>query len=198
MTQPPAGGETQAPQPSRTRGGGRGRFRNRTRSRNGGQATAAPDTNENVVDPSNAPEAPAAPTKAPAVTPGADLGNVGGEGGRDLEVSQPPADAPSPTQVEDVDPEATTVATEGPAAPSVTAIPVDSGNLGGEAPPVLDSGKKDRPFCVGKNTFANAGAAVQRACDVQFNRCADAANADQLDGKTVQDCEAQKARCGRS
>ena len=90
-----------------------------------------------------------------------------------------------------------TVVTEGPSAPSVTAVPIDSGDLGGEAPPVLESGKKDRPFCVKGKTFANAGAAVQRACDIQFNKCADAANADQLDGKTIQDCEAQKARCGR-
>ena len=194
------GGEasvTQAPdapaQPTTTR---RRKFRNKTRTRNrGGEAspTQAPDTNENIVS-SAAPEA----TEVPAVNPDADLGNIGGGGGRDLEVSQPADnDTPTPTSVEAADPAATTVVTEGPSAPSVTAVPIDSGDLGGEAPPVLESGKKDRPFCVKGKTFANAGAAVQRACDIQFNKCADAANADQLDGKTVQDCEAQKARCGR-
>ena len=79
-------------------------------------------------------------------------------------------------------------------APSVS---IDSGNLGGEALPVLESGDKDRPFLVNGNTFANAEAAVQRSCDIQFNKCADAANSGQLDGKTLQDCDAQKAKCGR-
>lgn len=196
-TDAPATSETPAPSPSRTRGGFGGGRGGRTRTRNrfggGGQATGAPDTNKNIV--SSAP--PSAP-EASATTP-PDLGDIGGGAGRELEVTQPADDdTPTPvTSIEDADPAATTVATEGPSAPSITAIPVNSGDLGGAAPPVLDSGKKDRPFCVGKNTFANAGAAVQRACDVQFNRCADAANADELDGKTVADCEAQKATCGR-
>lgn len=194
------GGEasvTQAPDaPAQSTTTRRRKFRNKTRTGNrGGESapTQVPDTNENIVS-SAAPET----TEAPAVNPDADLGNIGGGGGRDLEVSQPAEnDTPTPTSVEATDPVATTVETEGPSAPSVTAVPVDSGDLGGEAPPVLESGKKDRPFCVKGNTFANAGAAVQRACDIQFNKCADAANADQLDGKTIQDCEAQKARCGR-
>jgi hypothetical protein len=83
------------------------------------------------------------------------------------------------------------------ASPSSTAVPVSSGDLGGTAPPVLHSGKKDRPFCVEGNTFVNSGAAVQRACDIQFNRCANAVNGGRLRGKTVQDCEAQKAGCGK-
>lgn len=68
--------------------------------------------------------------------------------------------------------------------------------LGGiAAPAVEEGGNKDRPFSVNGNTFVNKAAAVQRACDVQNNQCANAVNGGQLQGVNVGDCGAQVAKC---
>ncbi|GAD93450.1 hypothetical protein NCU09193 [Paecilomyces variotii No. 5] len=74
-------------------------------------------------------------------------------------------------------------------------VTVQSGSLGGAPPTIQDSGNPSRPFSVNGNTFVNSAAAVQRACDIQFNQCADAANAGKLGGKTVNDCQNQKNSC---
>ncbi|PKK34555.1 hypothetical protein CI102_15390, partial [Trichoderma harzianum] len=68
--------------------------------------------------------------------------------------------------------------------------------LGGiAAPPVTQSGNQDRPFDVQGNTFTTKAAAIQRACDIQNNQCADAVNSQQLSGVTVGDCQTQVATC---
>lgn len=67
-----------------------------------------------------------------------------------------------------------------------------TGALGGqEATPVLDSGDAKRPFSVAGDTFVNIGAALQRSCDQQFNKCANLANGGNADFST-QECQAQK------
>ncbi|OAA61679.1 hypothetical protein SPI_04538 [Niveomyces insectorum RCEF 264] len=71
-----------------------------------------------------------------------------------------------------------------------------SSAIGGiEAPPVVDSGNADRPFEVNGDTFVNKSAAVQRACAVQHNACADAVNAGKVQGEAVQACETQESAC---
>ncbi|ETN43812.1 uncharacterized protein HMPREF1541_11136 [Cyphellophora europaea CBS 101466] len=73
-----------------------------------------------------------------------------------------------------------------------------TGALGGEAAtPIEDSGNANRPFQVGQDTFVNIGAALQRSCDQQFNRCANLANGgDQT--LSVADCQAQKGMASTS
>lgn len=64
--------------------------------------------------------------------------------------------------------------------------------LGGiAATPVTDSGNADRPFQVKGDTFVNAGAALQRSCDQQFNACANKANGGDK-SLSVSQCSAQK------
>ncbi|EMD93477.1 hypothetical protein COCC4DRAFT_31167 [Bipolaris maydis ATCC 48331] len=69
-----------------------------------------------------------------------------------------------------------------------------TGALGGKAAtPVLNSGNADRPFSVGGDTFVNAGAALQRSCDQQFNACANLANGGDA-SISVADCTTQKSK----
>lgn len=64
--------------------------------------------------------------------------------------------------------------------------------LGGiAATPVTNSGNADRPFQVKGDTFVNAGAALQRSCDQQFNACANKANGGDKTLSVAQ-CSAQK------
>lgn len=68
--------------------------------------------------------------------------------------------------------------------------------LGGiAAPQVTDSGNADRPFAVDGDTFANRAAAVQRACAIQNNQCANAVNSGAMQGSSVGDCNAQQQAC---
>lgn len=92
------------------------------------------------------------------------------------------------------------VATEAPASggnqPSTTNgnnVQTFTGTLGGAPPPVISSAG-DRPFSVNGDTFVNAGAALQRSCDVQHNACANAANSGKLSGGVGQ-CEQQNNEC---
>lgn len=64
----------------------------------------------------------------------------------------------------------------------------------GAAPIPITSSASDRPFEVNGSTFQNIGAAAQRACDVQKNQCANAANSGELDGG-VAACDAQQQEC---
>lgn len=75
-------------------------------------------------------------------------------------------------------------------------VAIKSGSLGGNPPAVTKSNDSTRPFSVNGNTFVNEAAAVQRACDIQFNACADAVNGGKLQGKTLSDCQAQQSSCG--
>lgn len=68
-----------------------------------------------------------------------------------------------------------------------------TGTLGGPPPPVI-SGTGNRPFSVNGDTFVNAGAALQRSCDVQHNACANAANSGKLSGGVGQ-CDQQNNEC---
>jgi transcription initiation factor TFIID subunit 15 len=63
------------------------------------------------------------------------------------------------------------------------------------APAVTNSGDSKRPFSVNGNTFVNKSAAVQRACDIQNNACADAVNSGKLSGLSAGDCGAQVSIC---
>ncbi|KAE8453251.1 hypothetical protein EG329_011318 [Mollisiaceae sp. DMI_Dod_QoI] len=69
--------------------------------------------------------------------------------------------------------------------------------LGGiAAPAVSDSGDSTRPFEVNGNTFVNKSAAVQRACDIQFNACANAFNSGAAAGAfDISDCQDQENDC---
>jgi hypothetical protein len=67
--------------------------------------------------------------------------------------------------------------------------------VGGAAPAVEDTGDAQRPFSVNGNTFATREAAVQRACAIQNNACADAVNGGQAQGQTIAACNAQEAAC---
>ncbi|GAW19897.1 hypothetical protein ANO14919_093900 [Xylariales sp. No.14919] len=69
-----------------------------------------------------------------------------------------------------------------------------SGNVGADPIPIANDPTSDRPFSVNGATFQNAGAAVQRACDVQKNACANAANSGSSD-ISVADCDAQQQEC---
>ena len=74
-------------------------------------------------------------------------------------------------------------------------VKIKSGTLGGEAPFVVASGDSQRPFSVNGNTFTDAASAVERSCSIQFNLCADAFNRGALPGRTLKDCDDQKAGC---
>lgn len=69
-----------------------------------------------------------------------------------------------------------------------------TGNLGGAAPAVTDSGDAKRPFSVNGATFVNEGAAIQRSCAVQHNACANAANSGS-GNFSVSDCGTQGTSC---
>ncbi|KAF3065080.1 hypothetical protein GL218_01984 [Daldinia childiae] len=68
-----------------------------------------------------------------------------------------------------------------------------TGSVGSAPVPVISS-TADKPFSVNGAEFLNLGAAIQRACDVQKNACANAANGGD---KTisVSDCDAQQQQC---
>ncbi|KAI2622195.1 hypothetical protein GGS26DRAFT_594201 [Hypomontagnella submonticulosa] len=68
-----------------------------------------------------------------------------------------------------------------------------TGNVGSAPVPVISS-NADKPFSVNGATFLNQGAAIQRACDVQKNACANAANGGDAD-ISVADCDAQQQQC---
>ncbi|RYP45131.1 hypothetical protein DL768_008489 [Monosporascus sp. mg162] len=65
--------------------------------------------------------------------------------------------------------------------------------LGGERPEISSSNDPRRPFTVDGNTFSSEDEAKQRACDIQRNRCNDAANSGA--GHTLSDCDAQMQTC---
>ncbi|KAK6948614.1 hypothetical protein Daesc_010384 [Daldinia eschscholtzii] len=68
-----------------------------------------------------------------------------------------------------------------------------TGSVGSAPVPVISS-TADKPFSVNGAEFLNQGAAIQRACDVQKNACANAANGGD---KTISvaDCDAQQQQC---
>lgn len=71
-----------------------------------------------------------------------------------------------------------------------------SGALAGVAAPVVqNSGNSARPFSVNGDTFVNKAAAVQRACAIQNNGCANAVNSGKAQGVTVAQCNAQEQTC---
>jgi hypothetical protein len=74
---------------------------------------------------------------------------------------------------------------------------VKSDTLGG-APPAVENFTVDprRTYAVEEITFDKLSGAVQRACDIQFNRCADAVKGGQLKGGMIWDCGKQKSSCG--
>ncbi|RFU31021.1 hypothetical protein B7463_g5303, partial [Scytalidium lignicola] len=80
------------------------------------------------------------------------------------------------------------------AAASGSNVQTFTGNLGGAAPPVIQS-SGDRPFAVDGATFVNEAAALQRSCAVQNNACSNAVNSGQLAGTSVADCNAQEDQC---
>ncbi|KAI0845529.1 hypothetical protein F5Y00DRAFT_166708 [Daldinia vernicosa] len=83
--------------------------------------------------------------------------------------------------------------TTGGTATTGTNVNAFTGSVGSAPVPVISS-TADRPFSVNGNTFLNLGAAIQRACDVQKNACANAANGGD---KTisVSDCDTQQQQC---
>lgn len=105
--------------------------------------------------------------------------------------------APAATRVKACkSPAATKAAASGGGQPSTTNgnnVQTFTGTLGGPPPPVISSAG-NRPFSVNGDTFVNAGAALQRSCDVQHNACANAANSGKLSGGVGQ-CDQQNNEC---
>lgn len=84
--------------------------------------------------------------------------------------------------------------TGGDAGATGTNIQTFTGALGGiTAPEVLES-TGDRPFSVNGNTFVLKNGALQRSCDIQKNKCLDAANSGALAGG-IDQCATQLAAC---
>lgn len=86
---------------------------------------------------------------------------------------------------------ATPTADAGTAGTNVNAF---TGSLGSAPVPVTSDAASARPFSVNGDTFLNEGAAIQRACDVQKNACANAANSG-AGSFSVSDCDAQQQQC---
>ncbi|KAI1409190.1 hypothetical protein F5Y13DRAFT_96495 [Hypoxylon sp. FL1857] len=84
-------------------------------------------------------------------------------------------------------------ANEGATATTGVDVNAFTGNVGSAPVPVISS-NADKPFSVNGADFLNQGAAVQRACDVQKNACANAANSGSAD-ISVSDCDAQQQQC---
>ncbi|CAK7233296.1 hypothetical protein SCUCBS95973_008547 [Sporothrix curviconia] len=79
---------------------------------------------------------------------------------------------------------------------STTSTSTTSDAIGGiAAPAVTNSGNSARPFEVNGDTFVNQSAAIQRACSIQNNACADAVNSGKVSGFTVGDCNTQEETC---
>ncbi|KAI1381847.1 hypothetical protein F4677DRAFT_5950 [Hypoxylon crocopeplum] len=68
-----------------------------------------------------------------------------------------------------------------------------TGDVGSAPVPVVSSAA-EKPFSVNGAEFLNLGAAIQRACDVQKNACANAANGGDA-SISVADCDAQQQQC---
>ncbi|KAI2614704.1 uncharacterized protein GGS25DRAFT_517551 [Hypoxylon fragiforme] len=69
-----------------------------------------------------------------------------------------------------------------------------TGSVGAPPVPVISSNAA-KPFSVNGAEFLNIGAAIQRACDVQKNQCANAANSGADASISVSDCDAQQKQC---
>ncbi|KAK1758593.1 hypothetical protein QBC47DRAFT_145810 [Echria macrotheca] len=67
--------------------------------------------------------------------------------------------------------------------------------LGNIAAPEVKNVGGDRPFVVNGDSFVNKSAAVQRACAVQNNACANAVNSGSAQGFSVTDCNSQEQAC---
>jgi len=88
----------------------------------------------------------------------------------------------------------TTMATAATASSNGTNHQTFTGALGGISAPAVTEG--GRNFQVNNNAdFLDLNAALNRSCDVQKNKCADAANADRNAGFSVADCENQATAC---
>ena len=90
----------------------------------------------------------------------------------------------------------TTAASSGAA--SGTNLQTFTGSLGNVTPPaVTDNGAGAQPFSVeGNATFSSLQNALVRSCDVQHNKCANAANASGNKGDlTVSACGDQQTQC---
>ncbi|CAJ2512401.1 Uu.00g054160.m01.CDS01 [Anthostomella pinea] len=69
-----------------------------------------------------------------------------------------------------------------------------TGAVGSAPVPVTSDAAAAKPFTVNGSQFLNVGAAVQRACDVQKNACANAANGGDA-SISVSDCDTQQKAC---
>ncbi|OTA69115.1 hypothetical protein K449DRAFT_85936 [Hypoxylon sp. EC38] len=82
---------------------------------------------------------------------------------------------------------------EGATATTGVNVNAFTGSVGSAPVPVISS-NADKPFSVNGAEFLNQGAAIQRACDVQKNACANAANGGDA-SISVADCDAQQQQC---
>jgi hypothetical protein len=144
---------------------------------NNAASTAGAANNAGAVASSATSSAAAAATSAATGgNTGKKSGGRGGRGGKSVTTTSAAAAA------------ATSAATTSNAA--------TAGALAGvAAPAVVDSGDSTRPFSVNGDTFVNKAAAVQRACAIQNNGCANAVNSGKANGVTVTQCNAQEQAC---
>jgi hypothetical protein len=123
---------------------------------------------------------------------------VAGSGGA-AAAAEPAAAAAEPAAAAAADPAADAAATACPAAVTVT-VTAAAGAAATAAPetnvaaaaPVAAGGKG---FVVDGSDFINVGAALGRSCDVQHNKCANAANSKQGGVTSVSQCDQQNAAC---
>lgn len=102
-------------------------------------------------------------------------------------------EAPAATATNSIE-TSTATATVATASSNGTNLQAFTGALGGISAPAVTVG--GRNFQVENNAdFLNLNAALNRSCDVQKNKCADAANADRNAGFSVADCESQATAC---
>ncbi|XXG94329.1 hypothetical protein Hte_000583 [Hypoxylon texense] len=88
----------------------------------------------------------------------------------------------------------TATPTTGNAAAAGANVNAFTGSLGSAPVPVISDAANAKPFSVNGAEFLNEGAAIQRACDVQKNACANAANSG-AGAFSVSDCDAQQQQC---
>ncbi|GAP92325.1 hypothetical protein SAMD00023353_7800430 [Rosellinia necatrix] len=127
---------------------------------------------------------------------GADAGNNAGDDAGDEECVEEPVDAGDDAAGNDgaADDNSNNDGNGNGNAAAGANVNAFSGNVGAEPIPIVNDPTSDRPFSVNGATFVNAGAAIQRACDVQKNACANAANSGNS-GASVSDCDAQQQAC---
>ena len=136
-----------------------------------------------------------ATTEAAATTTSADADEIATKCAATITVTVTVPEAPAATATNVIETgTVTATATAATASSNDTNLQTSTSALGGISAPAVTKG--GRGFQVANNSdFLNLNAALNRSCDVQKNKCADAANANRNAGFSVADCESQATAC---